>query len=457
MTCPGHATILTGSHAYTHLIPLNSWFEPSVGKSIYCVDDDKAPLVGLAAGQLGVSPKRLQTTTFGDELKAAGHKSQVIAVALKDRSAVMLGGHRADLAIWHDVKTFKWISSQYYLKDGKLPDWINELNKGIETRVSKKVKWEAQGQATGLSDAPSDKAFSREFVYGSKEALQTPVGVDLTTEAALAAIKAYKLGARQTPDILAVSYSSHDLLGHQMGANSRELEELTIHEDRSLSDLFTALEKSVPGGMKNVLVVLTADHGIAPTVAHSQSGQYETGSIDDDALAKRLNETLNEKFGKPSEGSWISANHSLNFYLNRTALAAKKLELKTVADEAKRLLLKEKGVEWVVTLPEYQAGLLPPGFHGAQVRNTFVPDRSGDVVIITKPFFQESGPTAAHMTGYSYDSNVPIVIYGTHFKPGVYAKEARVIDIAPTLSFVHGVLPPATSEGRVLSEALSSK
>lgn len=453
-TCPGHAAIMTGAYPYAHHIAINEWYDVVKGKDVYCVNDDDAKLVGVTAeGRPGVSPKLLKTTTVGDELKSAGHPSRVIGVALKDRAAVLLGGHRADLAIWFDGGAFKWISSQYYLSDNKLPSWVEKLNADVEKLRNSQREWKSQTE-TGLSNSIDAGPFSREITIGSKSSIATPVGIELTTDAALAAVHAYGLGTKASPDILAISYSSHDMLGHKMGPNSREMEELTVAEDRSLAQLFKGLEKAVPGGMKNVLVVLTGDHGVAPAYGNSVAARLEAGAVDEVAMSGRLNEALDKKFGETGGKKWIVKAHSFNFYLDRKLIQEKKLEAKDVEAELKAVLLKEPAAAAVMTRTDYLNGNFPPGMHGRQAKITYILDQSGDAIMIPKPFYAEDGEPVAHMTGYNYDRQVPIALAGPNIQSGVHPDHVHVVDIAPTLSFLLGVIPPAHSEGRVLTEAI---
>jgi len=456
-TCPGHAAILTGAYPYAHRIAINEWYDSANGKDVYCVNDDDAKLVGVPAEALpGVSPKLLKTTTVGDELKAAGHSSRVVGIALKDRSAVLLGGHRADLAIWFDGSAYKWISSKYYLPDDKLPEWLEKLNAGIDKRRNTQREWKSRAE-TGLSSSFGAGAFSREITFGSRASLASPIGVDLTTEAALAAVRAYGLGGKPSPDILAISYSSHDMLGHKMGPNSREMEEMTIAEDRSLAELFKGLEKSVPGGMKNVLVVLTGDHGVAQSRGNLIYARFEAGAIDQEAMIERLNKALDKKFGETGGKKWIVRALSFNFYLDRKLIQEKKLEAKDVEAELKALLLKEPAAAAVLTRTDYLNGNFPPGMHGRQAKITYVLDQSGDVIMIPKPFYTEDKDPVTHVTGYNYDRMVPIALAGPNIRSAVHPEHVHVVDLAPTLSFLLGVIAPAHSEGRVLSEAIRNE
>jgi predicted AlkP superfamily pyrophosphatase or phosphodiesterase len=455
MTGPGHAMILTGAYPYQMGISLNEWFDQKTQKNVYCAEDADAEVVGAHHAGGGYSPRNLKGSTVGDELKNAGYHSRVVAIALKDRAAILLGGHRADLAVWLDSDSYRWVSSRYYLKDGKLPAWMDELNGSLAKHKGEDYIWKGIGKETGLSNPFDAGNFERKFTVGSKEAEASPMGVTLTTDAALQALKAYHLGQNADSDLLAISYSSHDLLGHHTGPNAREMEELTIAEDRSIADLLNGIRKTLPGGLKDVVFTFTGDHGISPTVPYLKSVGFDAGSVDVDALTTKLNKALESKFGKADKGSWILSVHSFNFYLNLPAVAARKLNVADVESELKRLLEKEPAAAFVFTRAEYEAHTLPPGMHARQIGKGYNAN-NGEVVMIPKPYYMEAGPVVTHMTGYNYDRSVPLIIAGARVRAGVYAKAVDVVDLAPTLSFLLGILPPSLSEGRVLHEAIGS-
>ena len=458
MTGPGHATVLTGSYPYQSGIPLNAWYDVELKDQFYCVEDRTKGSVGSAVKHaIGSSPIQLIGTTVGDELKNAGYPSRVVALALKDRAAILLGGHRADLALWFDPGKYRWVSSQYYLPEGQLPAWVNRLNDDVAKRIEQAPEWKMEGPATGFSlTDPMNVHASTRLVQGvSVDSMNMGIsGIDLTEFSAERAIEELKLGQNKTPDVLAVSFSTHDYLGHEFGPNSRELEEMTVFEDKALARLFEFVQKKVPGGLKNTLIVLTGDHGIPPNPDWLVKNKIDAGRIKEHELTKAINSILNEKHGKPSSGDWITYVTEFNFYLNRDAADSKQISLSTLERDVKEYLNTVPGVAHVFSRTDYRERKLPPGVHERQILHTYFPKRSGDVIIIPKPFYMVEGDTVNHMTGYSYDRTVPIVFAGPGIQPGKYSTPAEVIDIAPTLSFLAGILPPSLSEGRVLSEAL---
>ncbi|MDR3607302.1 MAG: alkaline phosphatase family protein [Oligoflexia bacterium] len=460
MTCPGHATILSGAYPYQHGIPINAWFDSETHAPVYCVEDPSSPPVPVAPAKKGSfgdgrSPRNLIASTVGDELKNAGYGSRVYTVALKDRAAILLGGHRADLAIWFDPERAQWISSRYYLPSGELPEWMKALNAAIPQI---QTVWHPEGEGSGYSTEEATP-FAHPSATGKEEAIHSPIGDALTEQAAEFAFDRLQLGRGPAPtDLLAVSFSSHDLVGHEFGPNSREMEEMTLSEDRQIAKLLNHIRAKMPDGLDNVVIALTGDHGAPMRPEYALQGKTPAGRINGPDLSRLIDQKLTARFGKlpAKQKSWVDFTTDLNFYLNHEALAAKKIPLREAIAVAKTALESRVGVLYVVS---EEAGSHAPGLFDQQLERSRFPDRSGDLVIIPKPYYMEGGSYGVnHHTGYAYDRTVPIILSGAKFfKAGVYSQSARVIDIAPTLTFISGTVPPSMSEGRVLSEALLSR
>jgi predicted AlkP superfamily pyrophosphatase or phosphodiesterase len=416
ITGPGHATIMSGAFPYLAGIPLNHWFEN--GAVRYCAEDPTESTIGNKDPHLGTSPRNFRGTTVGDEIKNVGQPAHNVSVALKDRASILMGGHRADLAIWFD-KEAGWTSSTYYIKDGKIPAWVSALN-------TKQAKSCEQTEACAAQ---------------------------MTTQAALEAMKAFQLGKGDHTDVLTISYSGHDYAGHKFGPNSPQLETLTLAEDQAIAELISGISAHVSGGLSNTTIVLTADHGIPPSPEELKRAQFDSGYINEREIEKILEQKMESKFGRV-DGKWLAFNADFNFYFNSKALAAKKISSSAAEAEVKRALSELPYFLFVITKSEIEGGRLLPGLIGSQLAKTYAPGRSGDVVAIVKPFYMPQGSLTSHMTGYSYDRTVPIILFGKHIRAGLHANEIKVVDIAPTLSFLAGVIPPSLSEGRILSEAL---
>ncbi len=461
MTGPGHATLLSGAYPYQMGISGNYWFDRELGKSVYCVSDPASSIIGAgeeAAKLPGMSPKNFLGTTLGDELKNSGRKSRVVSVALKDRAAILMGGYRADLALWYEPKSGTWVSSRHYLKDESLPAWVGGLNQNLSQEKGQPFVWGVGGKPTGLSANDSLKLdWKKEENRGTKESLASPYGVKITVDAALSAAKEFSLGKGPDSDLLAISFSSHDYLGHSAGAQSREMEEMTAAEDRELSRLLGGLQKLVPGGLENAVVVLSADHG-APQNPDWLSGQkLPAGRFSTVKLGEGLETELTRQFGKPPGGKWIQFATHLQFWLTREVLELySSPEKRQVIDRAaESYLLKNPVVTHFMSRSSEVAGAtVPPGQLGTQLLNTWHPRRSGDWIVVPRANFFEDGSRVDHMTGYAYDRVVPLAFVGKAFRPGVRTERARMVDLAPTLAFLLGVTPPAQNEGRVLGEGI---
>ncbi len=458
MTGPGHATLLSGSYPYQMGISSNHWVNAETGQKTYCVADKDAPLVGGGADKPGMSPRNFLGTTVGDELKNAGHPSRVVAVSLKDRAAILMGGHRADLALWFDPSVYGWVTSRYYQKQGELPGWVQEQNRAIQARKGEKYTWGEGGKPTGLSSGQNAPDWKKTVEIGSYVAAGTPFGVDITVDAALKAMEAFKLGHGTATDVLAVSFSSHDYLGHATGPNSRDMEEMTVAEDRRLSRLLNGIRKSLPHGLKDVVVVLTADHGAPNEPDALQASGMAAGRISSARIASEVEEALTRRFDKPASGKWLTASADFQFWLDPSSVAGvrEKADRATIEAVAASVIQARKGVAQVLTGSEQRRHQLPVGQVGEQAARTYFPGRSGDLILVPRPYFFEEGEGINHMTGYAYDRMVPLILAGPGLKPGVYAESARIVDLAPTLAYLLGVVAPAQSEGRVLGEAITT-
>lgn len=482
MTGPGHATLLSGAYPYQMGIPLNYWFDRETNKPMYCVSDKDSPVItgelsksdGDAKEITGLSPKNFFSTTVGDELKNTGRPTKVVSIALKDRAAILMGGHRADIATWFDPKRFEWVSSRFYFPDGKLPSLLTQANAQLKKRLGEKYTWTAKGTGTGLSDStvvPGEAGrnrrigitFPHEVIIKGSEPLGTPFGVEITTELAANALDAYQLGKTDgATDILAVSLSTHDYLAHAFGPNSRQLEEITLYEDRAISKLLNAVSRKIPGGLKNVTVVLTADHGGPNHPIYLKNNRIDAGYINSKNLVDSLNSELEKKFGKApgfsgTSQNWIVFQHDFNFYYTPGISSKSTAERAQIDAFSKDMLLKQPGVAYVFTPQDVTDRKLPPETFEKKILRTFVPSRNGDLILIPKPNWMLGEDTVDHLTGYSYDRYVPLIFTGYGIQAGKKTTVPHIVDIAPTLSWLLGTTPPTLSEGRVISEALKGK
>ncbi len=438
MTGPGHAVILSGSYPYRNQISTNIWFDREKKKTQYCVADEAYPLVGsggeMPAARGGVSPRSMNADTVGDELKNADRPSRVVSVALKDRAAVLMGGKRADHAIWFDDRNCQWVTSTFYEK--VLPGFALDQNQKIAREKSKRISW---GPFQDVS-------------WCSKEGLQTPFAMEKTFDLALAAVDEMKLGQGKDTDLLLVSLSSHDYYGHHHGPNDPHMKQMVLDEDRLVSEFLKKLAKKVPGGLRDTWIVLTGDHGIPPS--ELPQDRIPSENIPVEKLPKLVEEEMEKKFGKPRSGKWVDSVVEFQVYFNSDALRDASLRPQDALKSVRDRLLREPYIDQVWARDEilYERKI-PAGEYG-KVADRTLSRNSGDWIVVLKPFYFSDSYRITHMTHYSYDRYVPLLFFGKGFKPGTYRQIVNMVDIAPTLSSLLGVLPPAQSEGRVLTEVL---
>lgn len=469
MTGPGHATILSGSYAYQNGIPNNDWYNPETQKFVYCAEDQGQKTVGANPSNphVGTSPKNLNATTFGDELKNAYPDSKVVSLALKDRSAILMGGHRPDLVLWFDLESFKWVSSDYYLPSKKLPAWVDILNQGLQKKVGSEQVWNKKLDSKHnknllVPESKYTKEMGQTFPHKSKigdvSSLLFPMGVEMPVELASKAVVELKLGQGKSTDVLAISFSSHDYVGHQFGTESDEIKETTVLEDKAISDLLNHIDHKIPGGLNSVWIVLTADHGVAETSTILQSNKIPSGYVNQDAIASEIENFLVKKYSKGS-AKWILPPSEFNFFVNQKVVREKGLNLFQLRDEAaQHIALKTElltGIAEVFSGSDVRRRTLPQEQHEKQILRTYFEGRSGDIIMIPKPNYLLAYGATTHMTGYSYDRYVPLIFVGKPFKNGLYAG-GNIIDIAPTLSFLMGIIPPSSSEGVILEKSLNN-
>lgn len=468
MTGPGHATIMSGAYAYQHGIPNNDWVDAKTQEYVYCTEDQRFKTVGASPKNphIGTSPKNLVGTTLGDELKNAYADSRVVSVALKDRSAILMGGHRADLAIWFDAESFSWVTSDYYAS--ALPSWLVSINQSLQKKIGTEMVWEkkiegqnAENKLVPLTKYNADMglAFPHKAKVGSPSTLMFPIAIEMPGEVAISALKELKLGQRKATDILAISFSNHDYVGHSFGPESHEIKETTVLEDKAIAHLLSTIDETIPGGLDSTWIVLTADHGVAGNVKVLSSLKIPSGYVNQGAIAQELESYLTKRYGKTSS-KWVGEPSEFNFYLNKTLIRQKNLDLaKIQAELAKHISTKPElltGIAYVFSAQDVKNRTLPPEQHERQILRTYFEGRSGDVMMIPRPnYLLEYGATT-HMTGYAYDRYVPLIFAGGPFKAGTYAG-GEVVDIAPTFAFLLGIIPPTGSEGKILEKALIGK
>ncbi len=468
-TACGHATFMSGATPAMNGIIGNEWFDRELGRRVTSVNDAKVKLLGGREGATGMSPSKMIGSTIGDELKLASNgQSKVVGVSFKDRSAILPAGKRPNGAYWFDSNTGNLVSSAYYFSD--LPEWVKKFNRELRPDRFFGKRWErllpeAAYQRSTADDAPYEKfSAGNKFPYtitGGEEHPgprfynqfeYTPFANDYLVDFATAAIENERLGEDDATDLLTVSFSANDLVGHMYGPYSHETQDMTLRTDRTLAELFSYLDQKV--GLDRVIVALTADHGVAPVPEHAQQFGYG-GRIEAKSLTEAVQTALSKSFG---EEKWVLAFVNGNVYLDEAAIERRKVAVEDVERAASQAVLKIAGVGEAFTRSQILAGRLPQTMIARSVANGFHAARNGNVVIVPQPFyFIGEGVTTTHGTPYSYDTHVPVIFFGAGVAAGAFHTACSPADIAPTLAALLKIQVPSNNVGRILADAIKTK
>ncbi len=490
-TAPGHAAIFTGSAPALNGIVGNEWFDRESGKRRAMVSDPNARLVrspasGAAPEAIdggsrpinqaasmsasvggGVSPRSLIGVTVGDQMRmATSFQSKVVAVSFKDRSAILPGGKRPNGAFWFDSSIGAFVSSDYYSKE--LPGWVNKFNASVRPDKYFGAKWDRllpeaayrRAQQTNLDSQRSSlgKQFPYTLTGGTDKpgprfysAFEyTPFASEYLAGFAKAAVEAEALGEDEYPDLLSISFSATDLIGHSYGPDSQEVEDAYLRLDRTVEDLLNYVDKSV--GLKNTIVFLTGDHGVSPVPEYLLSKGVDAGRVSTKEITDAVNEALRARYGS---GSWAQALVNDQLYLDTKLMADRKADPREAEVIAGEAALKTGGIANFYTRTQIVEGRMPTGSIPRRVMNGFNRGRSGDVWLITRPFhIMAEGLGTTHHSPYGYDTHVPVILFGWGIRAGRYNFECTPSDIAPTLSVLLRIEPPPNRIGRALVEAI---
>jgi predicted AlkP superfamily pyrophosphatase or phosphodiesterase len=495
-TAPGHAVFMTGAWPSQTGIIANEWYERDTGRKVKSVTDDGTSKLGGKPGEKGYSPRRLLCSTVGDELRIAdGDRSKVIGISAKDRSAILPSGRRANAAYWFGTDNGNMVSSTYYFD--REPDWVVRFNERHLADHWFRARWdrllpEAEYlKRAGKDDVPwenldkssNDTNFFPHVITGGaaspsrmfyKAIDYTPFSNDLLVAFAEEAITNEKLGDDTDTDVLTVSFSANDYVGHRFGPYSQEVMDMTLRVDRQIGTLLNFVDARV--GLRNTVVIFSADHGASPVPEQAVLMNLPGRRYQKADLRQLVEQGLEARYGRKDRpaNDYIQTFTNKaetepglingNFYLNRAALKRDGIDL----DECERVVgdlsMRMPGAARYFTRSQLENHLDSPADPIARrVMNGFYSSRSGDVIVVFEPynilFDLPDDPTdplstATHGSPYSYDTHVPLIIMGRDFVAGRYTQAATPADIAPTLANLLSVQVPSCSVGRVLSEGL---
>jgi predicted AlkP superfamily pyrophosphatase or phosphodiesterase len=481
-TAPGHATIGTGAYTDGHGIGSNEWWDVSrnTDRVISSVEDERYRMVGTFDDlpallpppapapndpRIGASPINLKATTIGDEVRLATQgRAKLYGISLKDRAAILPSGQTANGAFWIDNATGRFVTSTYYM--AKLPDWATKFNKG--PRIAQAVK-----------EAGLDETTQFYALVG-----RTPAANSYELDFAKALIEGEGIGQHDVTDVLTVSLSANDIAGHQLGPDSDAQREMVVGLDRDLDSFFSYLDKKV--GLANVMIALTADHGVAPIPAVAAKLGVAAARLDLEAFIAALDVTLNARFSPGKEVEYFMPTQELPYIaLDAKAFSsvsekdAEQAVAEAIPDAIRKLSapamppnnqLKleatrkyqesrvdpDPSIYFSRSRVDLAEGKIPETEFGRRIAHSYT-DHGGWYVMVVPTAYQmeySSGIQTTHFSPWSYDRHVPLGFFGEEFVPGYYRELVAPVDIAATFASILGVNAPSASVGRILTEAL---
>jgi hypothetical protein len=467
VTACGHAAVYTGSTPAIHGIAGNQWYDNYQQRTVYCVEDPTVVSVGVEGSAAGkMSPVNVWTTTLGDEIKLANNfKSKVYGISIKDRGAIIPAGHSADGAFWYDSKSGNFISSSYYGKN--LPKWVTEFNgqhrvdslyaKGWNLSLAKSVYEANCDEDMNVYESTPLGAEQKAFPYTLSQFIgkdygkisSTPYGNNIVAEMAERALVSEQLGKDDITDLLAISFSSPDYIGHSFGPNSWETLDGYIKLDAVIAQLFASLDQQV--GKNNYTVFLTADHAVANIPDFSKKHQLPGGLISESSIKKELGQML---LKQGLSDQLITAINEYNIHFNHPLMDSLGVTQDKMVQLVRQYVEQKPGILQVVEARKATTAALPEQLR-ERIVNGYTPQRSGDLFIVTKSGYMDGYATGTnHGVFYNYDAHIPLLWYGNGIKKGQVNTVNYMTDIAPTVSTLLGIQMPSGAIGKPILEVL---
>ena len=465
-TGPGHASVFTGTSPKYHGIIGNYWYDKVAKESVYCAGDDNMNTIGSLSDMGKMSPHRMLTTSFADENRLFTQmRGKTIGIAIKDRGAILPAGHTANAAYWFEGgEDGYWISSSFYMDE--LPKWVQDFNasdiansylKEWDTYYDIETYIESGDDLNTFESGFNDKEEAT-FPYDLKKLAETngqysilkgvAFGNSLTTDFALAAIENENLGQDNVTDVLTLSYSSTDYVGHNFGVNSKEIQDTYIRLDKDLERLFNFLDTQV--GENSYTIFLTADHGAVDVPAYLQSVKIPAGYFDNKTFIENLKNFSTSNFGE----DLIEKVGYGEIFLNREKIIELQLNLNDVQVAIVNEIISSKHIYKAYTESEIKNSTADNGIE-MLLKNGHNQKRSGDVIFVLEPSVISYPKTgSSHGSGYNYDTHIPLLMYGAGIQTGETYSRTNITDIAPTMSALLGIAFPNGNIGNVIEKAL---
>lgn len=468
-TGPGHASIYTGTTPNNHGIVANDWYHRGLKKTVNCVGDESVSAVGSTDAGGKKSPKNLKTNTITDQLKLTYPNSKVISMSIKDRSAILPGGHLSDGTYWFDYSTGGFLTSSFFTTD--LPEWVKNFNAKKTPDSYLKETWNTYFDIntyteSGPDDSPYEHALTGKstptFPYDLNAMTKGKMDYDLFTytpyantylaDFALEALDKEKLGQGKETDFLAISFSSTDILGHSFGPNSIEIQDMYIRLDLEIAKIIAELEKKV--GKENFVLFLTADHAVVPVPQKLIDQQLPGGYLNWKPLVVQLRKEVVAKYGV----DFISSRQNSNFYFDRDLLASKKINVQDAQNFVKSKVKNWENVKAVYTASELESSAADFEWRD-MIRRGYRFHESGDVIYILEPGFisqwgeaPEAYKGTTHGSSFNYDTHVPLIWYGANIPTQEILRRINITDITATLVPILQLQKPSATTGEPILE-----
>ncbi len=474
-TAPGHAVLLTGASPNTHGIIDNEWFDRDLKGMRYCVADPTVKVIGTESRK-GMSPRTLLVSTVGDQMKLANRESKVFGVAIKDRASILMAGHMANAAFWLDSN--KWVTTEYYR--GDLPGYLAEINtnKVIEKYHSQKwelllpkEKYHNNGPDENDWENPTKgfkSAFPHELAAAGAEpkifgdqVLASPFGNEFTLMAARAIVTNEELGKDNVTDLLCVSFSPNDYVGHAYGPYSYEVEDMVYRTDLQLGEFARFLDQQVGAGKWTLL--LSADHAVAPIPEHAQKLKLPAirGPLPKERIKKEVDALLRDRLkADPLSPPIVQEAEDQQLFLLREHPALVGENFARAQRLARNWLLLQPHVAMAKTRDELMSGS-GDRLHD-QMRLSFHPRRSGEVLWVLNPYCipaidETTKKGTTHGSPWYYDTHVPLLAIGSRIRNSTSMRPVVPGALASTVALLVGVNPPGGNVEQPLLDAIKAE
>ncbi len=484
LTGCGHASLATGCSPDVNGIISNEWLEG--GEEVNCVSDNHYERVPPVAAKVkeadssrkekytGVAPTHLRAPTIGEAVKiGTGGKGRVVSLSFKDRGAVLPAGRNKDaVCYWLDTKDGTFVTSTYY--DSGYRNWVRAMNEHRDdhvdhwfgkdwTRLRSDVNYPERSQEDekihealekipgGTFPHPLDGGVKKQKSSYYGQLYNSPQGNELLLELVKKAVEGENLGRHENPDLLCVSFSSNDAVGHTWGPDSQEVLDTTLRTDLIVRDLLAFLDKQV--GRGRYTLVLSADHGVCPVPESKTGAGTGEARLSPKQLRTAAESHLAERFGGDAKTRYLEGTDNTIYpwvYLNPKVLKANKLDAAAVERDLANWFKEQPGIESAFTRQELSRPSPTNDKFLRMMRRSYRPEECGQVGIVLKPnhiVFGTRGTT--HGSPHPYDTHVPLLVFGPGIKPGIHKERVEPLSAAPILARALGIAPPAKATAEV--------